>query len=112
MKAEAKEITPKAQFYDYDRDTNAIKNATENADRAGVGALCQFARQAVSDLEPPVGPPDLVIVNPPYGERIGNRKLLFSVYGALGKTLLERFGGWRVGLVTSDGGLAKATGLP
>lgn len=53
-----------------------------------------------------------MIVNPPYGARIGNRKLLFALYGALGKTLKERFGGWRVGVITSDGGLAKATQLP
>ena len=112
MKDSAQVTMPEARFYGYDRDAGAVKNAAENADRAGVGAACIFARQAVSDLEPPEGPPGLVIVNPPYGERIGNRKLLFSVYGALGKTLLERFSGWRVGLVTSDGGLAKATGLP
>ncbi len=111
-KSEATVVVPHARFYGYDRDAGAVKNATENAARAGVGDWCRFARQAVSDLEPPEGPPGLVIVNPPYGERIGNRKLLFSVYGALGKTLLDRFGGWRVGLVTSDGGLAKATGLP
>jgi putative N6-adenine-specific DNA methylase len=29
----------------------------------------------------------------------------------LGQTLQQRFAGWRVGIVTSDGGLAKATGL-
>ncbi|MCB2123736.1 MAG: class I SAM-dependent RNA methyltransferase, partial [Rhodobacteraceae bacterium] len=42
----------------------------------------------------------------------GNRNLLFGLYAALGGVLKERFGGWRVGLVTSDAGLAKATGLP
>ena len=30
----------------------------------------------------------------------------------LGKTLLARFSGWRVGLITSEPALAKATGLP
>jgi putative N6-adenine-specific DNA methylase len=52
------------------------------------------------------------MVNPPYGTRIGERKLLFALYGSLGTTLKTRFRGWRVGLVTSDAGLAKATGLP
>ena len=59
----------------------------------------------------PEGPPGLVMVNPPYGGGIGNKKLLYALYGALGKTLKERFSGWRVGIVTSEGGLAKATGL-
>jgi putative N6-adenine-specific DNA methylase len=53
-----------------------------------------------------------VLTNPPYGARIGNRKTLFGLYGSLGKVLGERFSGWRVGIVTSDDGLAKAVGLP
>lgn len=100
------------RFYGSDRDAGAIKGATENAERAGVGALTRFTRAPVSDLERPNGPPGLVIVNPPYGGRIGDRKLLFALHGSLGKVLLDRFRGWRVGIVTNDGGLAKATGLP
>jgi putative N6-adenine-specific DNA methylase len=52
------------------------------------------------------------MVNPPYGARIGERKLLFGLYGSLGEMLRREMRGWRVGLVTSDGGLARATGLP
>ena len=66
----------------------------------------------ISELTPPDGPPGLVIINPPYGSRIGDKKPLFGLYGALGKTLLARFGGWRIGLITTDASLAKATGLP
>ena len=51
------------------------------------------------------------MVNPPYGGRIGNRKLLFALYGGLGQVLRERCSGWRLGMVTNDGGLAKATGF-
>jgi len=76
-----------------------------------VADLCTFTRAAISDLQRPDGPPGLVMVNPPYGARIGNRKLLFALYGSLGAVLRDRFGGWRLGMVTSDGGLAKATGL-
>jgi putative N6-adenine-specific DNA methylase len=77
-----------------------------------VAGVCRFARAAVSDLAPPEGlAPGIVLTNPPYGGRIGERKLLFGLYGALGAVLRERFAGWSVGIVTSDGGLAKATGL-
>jgi putative N6-adenine-specific DNA methylase len=65
----------------------------------------------VADLTAPEGPPGLVIVNPPYGARIGNRNLLFALYGSFGTVMKERFRGWRVGIVTSDKGLARATGL-
>jgi putative N6-adenine-specific DNA methylase len=99
------------KFYGSDRDDGAIRSSTANAARAGVGDLCVFTRAAVSDLIRPEGPPGLVMVNPPYGARIGNRKLLFGLYGSLGNVLKERFGGWRFGMVTSDAGLAKATGL-
>ncbi|PIE11972.1 MAG: RNA methyltransferase [Rhodobacterales bacterium] len=99
-------------FYGSDRDSGAISGATANAERAGVSDLCQFRQGAVSDLERPAGPPGLVIVNPPYGARIGSRKPLFAAHDALGRRLMEAFSGWRVGIITSDAGLAKATGLP
>jgi putative N6-adenine-specific DNA methylase len=53
-----------------------------------------------------------VIVNPPYGDRIGNKSRLKSLYRALGHALLTRFQGWRVGLITNEQALADATGLP
>ncbi|MGV6849960.1 MAG: THUMP domain-containing class I SAM-dependent RNA methyltransferase [Marinibacterium sp.] len=95
-----------------DRDAGAGRMAGENACRAGLADLARFHVAAVSDVVPPDGSPGLVMVNPPYGARIGNRKLLFGVYGALGATLKARFSGWRVGLVTSDDALARAAGLP
>lgn len=105
--------TPSApMFFGFDRNDGAIRGAVKNAERAGVADLVRFERQAISDLVPPKGvAPGIVIVNPPYGGRIGERKLLFGLYGALGARLAEAFRGWRVGIITSDGGLAKATGL-
>ncbi|SFP66266.1 THUMP domain-containing class I SAM-dependent RNA methyltransferase [Tranquillimonas alkanivorans] len=103
---------PAARFFGSDRDAGAVRSSQANAERAGVAAWTEFRQQAVSDLKPPEGPPGLVMVNPPYGGRIGNRKLLFALYGALGETLRTRFRGWRVGIVTNDPGLAKATKLP
>ncbi|MEI4231456.1 THUMP domain-containing class I SAM-dependent RNA methyltransferase [Roseovarius sp. D22-M7] len=100
------------QFIGYDRDAGAVRMAAQNAERAEVGDLTRFACQPISDLVRPEGPPGLVMVNPPYGARIGNRKLLFGLYARLGEVLMREMHGWRVGLVTSDGGLAKTTGLP
>ncbi len=100
------------RFFGSDRDDGAIRGASENAKRAGVDGCVLFSRNAVSDVQRPDGPPGLVIVNPPYGGRIGDRKLLFSLHGAFGEVMRSRFRGWRVGMVTNDGGLAKATKLP
>ena len=101
------------QFFGYDRDDGAISNALGNAERAGVSSQTTFAHQPISGLVPPKGvAPGLVILNPPYGSRIGNKKPLFALYGTIGQVLNEQFKGWRVGIVTSDSGLAKATKLP
>ena len=98
--------------YGFDRDPGAIRAATDNAARAGVADRTAFRQQVLSDLTPPDGPPGLVIVNPPYGARIGEKSDLFPLYGTLGKVLLTRFSGWRAAIVTTEGGLARATGLP
>jgi putative N6-adenine-specific DNA methylase len=95
-----------------DRDAGAVRMGRENADRSSVGALTDFRQLDVCELTPPQGAPGLVIVNPPYGARIGEGKNLQPLYRSLGQVLLERFAGWRVGLVTSETQLAQATGLP
>ncbi|GAD55095.1 THUMP domain-containing class I SAM-dependent RNA methyltransferase [Limimaricola cinnabarinus] len=100
------------RFAGSDRDAGAISGARANAERAGLDDIASFGHAAISDAAPADGPPGLVIVNPPYGGRIGNKKLLYRLHGALGETLRRNFRGWRVGIVTSEPGLARATGLP
>ncbi len=100
------------QFYGSDRDAGAIRAATANANRAGVGKICQFQCHAISDVSRPAGPPGLVIVNPPYGARIGENRQLYALYASLGRAMTDRFQGWRVGMITTDAALARATGLP
>ncbi|WP_299552544.1 class I SAM-dependent RNA methyltransferase [uncultured Tateyamaria sp.] len=103
---------PEVRLTGSDRDQGVIAMAQANAERAGVADLVQFDQGSAGDITPPDGPPGLVIVNPPYGARIGNKKALYPVYGRLGQVLAERFSGWHVGIVTSEASLAKATGLP
>jgi putative N6-adenine-specific DNA methylase len=83
-----------------------------NAERAGVAAYTEFQQLDIREIMPPEGKPGLVVVNPPYGARIGDRKPLMELHTALGEALIARFSGWRVGLITTDAALAKATGLP
>lgn len=104
--------SPKVRFCGSDRDAGAVDMARSNALRAGVDDLATFCVANAGEATPPVGPAGLVIVNPPYGTRIGDKKALFPVYGRLGQVLQERFSGWRIGIITSEGGLAAATGLP
>ncbi len=103
---------PSVRFYGSDRDAGAVAMSRANAERAGIAAFTQFEQRTISELMAPEGPPGLVIINPPYGARIGDRKRLQSLYRALGQTLSAKFAGWRVGLITTEASLAGATGLP
>ncbi len=100
------------RFYGSDRDEGAIKMSHENAMRAGVSALTEFKQQTISDMVPPTATPGLVIMNPPYGTRIGDKRKLVPLYKTLGDVLRMRFAGWRVGIITTDAALAGATRLP
>lgn len=100
------------RFHGSDRDQGAIAMSTANAARAGIADFTNFQTRPISDLTAPGGPPGLVITNAPYGGRIGNKKPLYGLYAAFGARMLEQFSGWRVGLITSESSLAKATGLP
>ena len=111
MQKKAPEIGGGIRFFGFDRDAGAVAMSAANAERAGVSSVTEFVQRPIADLVPPDGPSGLVIVNPPYGGRIGNKGALHGLYGAFGKVMRERFCGWRVAMVTSDGGLARATGL-
>lgn len=112
MRAVKSERTPSVRFYGSDRDAGAIEMSLANAERAGVTAFTTFKQGTISDALPPCETPGLVIINPPYGARIGDKKKLMPLYRAMGQTLKERFTGWRVGLITSEHTLAQATELP
>jgi putative N6-adenine-specific DNA methylase len=103
---------PIARFYGSDRDAGAIRMSHANASRAGVSDFVEFQQHAISDLAAPEGLPGLVIVNPPYGDRIGDKKRLSSLYRSLGQTLQSRFLGWRAAVITNEPSLASTTGLP
>lgn len=112
MKAVKSQRSPDFHFYGSDRDAGAIAMSQANAERAAVTALTTFQQATISEILPPSGAPGLVILNPPYGTRIGDKRKLQVLYRALGQRLLEHFKGWRVGILTTNAALAHASGLP
>lgn len=112
MRAVNSRRPPAALCYGSDRDEAAVAMSQANAERAGVADGAAFHRCTIGDIVPPDGRPGLVIVNPPYGERLAASRDLAPLYRALGHSLLSRFAGWRAGIVTSERDLAYATGLP
>jgi putative N6-adenine-specific DNA methylase len=103
---------PIVKFYGSDRDAGAILSSQANAKRAGVEDYVSFKKASISDLQRPDGAAGLVIVNPPYGTRIGDKRPLFDLHAAFGHVMRERFQSWRVAMITTDAALAKATKLP
>nr|WP_306296446.1 class I SAM-dependent RNA methyltransferase [Acidomonas methanolica] len=102
---------PGARFHGSDRDAGAVAMSRANAERAGVSAFTVFRQCGVSEIVPPEGRPGLLITNPPYGARLGDKRALAPLYRAFGHVARERFAGWRVGIVTTEPELARATGL-
>ena len=85
--------------------------ASENAERAGISQLASFQQQSIENLEPPEGPPGILMINPPYGTRLGNKAPLMGLYRSLGNVIRTKFPGWSVGIITTDKEFARATGL-
>lgn len=99
LDAEKEELEFK--FYGYDIDNKVIKNAKDNARNAGVDQVIEFKKESVATVEPPVEK-GLIIVNPPYGARIGDEDNLRDVYRDLSFTLKHRFKGWDAWILSGN----------
>ncbi|MEY2700786.1 MAG: hypothetical protein RIQ52_1541 [Pseudomonadota bacterium] len=93
-----------------DQDARVIRMAEANAERAGVSDVVSFAVRPVEQLSTTL-PYGLVLVNPPYGERMGDVDALRGVYRMLGGQLKAHFTGWKVGLFTGNPELAFQLGV-
>ena len=90
----------------------ALQMAGQNAGAAGVGHAVRFDRLDVAAARPPAGPPGLLLCNPPYGERLGDERLLAGLYRRMGEAAAAHWPGWRVLVFTANDALARAVPLP
>ncbi|MBO5245836.1 MAG: class I SAM-dependent RNA methyltransferase [Eubacterium sp.] len=99
---EAQELVnphPETMIQGYDIDEKVIGIARENARRAGVEHLIHFQRRPVSELNHPKKY-GFIITNPPYGERLEEKKDLPALYRQIGEAY-ERLDDWSMYLITS-----------
>lgn len=89
-----------------DLRSDAIQHARQNAKTAGVGHLLKFVRQDACARKAE-GPPGWLIMNPPYGERIGERKEVERLYGDLARRLPEHWVGWHVAILSGNARLGE-----
>lgn len=83
----------------YDIDAEVIKAARENAKRAGVEHMIHFQQRPLADLSHPKKY-GFIISNPPYGERLEDKKDLPALYRQIGERY-KALDSWSMYLITA-----------
>lgn len=90
-------------FFGSDNASLMIEIAKRNAQSAGVAGFVHLHKRDLAHLERPAGfEHGLLITNPPYGERMGERENLPTLYRSLGERLREHFTGWRAAILVAE----------
>jgi putative N6-adenine-specific DNA methylase len=110
-KAKRREISADLLF-GYDQSEKAVQQARRAMKSLGLSEKVKIERRAFSQFQPPaaVGA-GMLIMNPPYGDRLGSTEELRPLYKLIGDTLKQQLKGWRAGIFTGSSDLAKSIGL-
>lgn len=90
----------KIEIFGSDIDGKAIKLATRHAERAGLKDKIKFAVRPVSELKSEFSR-GTIVTNPPYGERVYDKKEAESCYKDFGAAY-KNLDGWSAFTITSD----------
>ena len=98
----------------YDADISAVRRATDNIVRLGLESTVRIRCKSLSALTRPTHRElvtGLVVMNPPWGERMGDAAGLRHLYHSIGEVISREFTDWSAAVLTSDVSLGKAIGL-
>lgn len=95
------------RLYGADRDPGAIAAAGVNLEAAGLDEDAYLKRADGFEWEPPAGP-GLVLVNPPYGERLD---LTEEMWPRLGDLFKQRYQGYKAVVLAGGEDMGKNIGL-
>ncbi|MDQ7834706.1 MAG: class I SAM-dependent RNA methyltransferase [Humidesulfovibrio sp.] len=109
LHAQAKKTLP-CRILASDNDPQAVEAARQNARTAGVEDHIEFSVADFRETEVPEGP-GVCVLNPEYGERLGDIAQLAETYAAIGDFFKQRLPGWRGYVFTGNAELAKRVGL-
>ena len=93
-----------------DRNPAVVKMARSNARRAGVESLIKFGVGDFARITVPEGG-GVVVLNPEYGERLGDLDELGATYHRIGDFFKQHCAGFRGFILTGNRELAKKVGL-
>ncbi len=94
-----------------DYNPKAIENARKNAIAAGVHQLIDFVVCDFAETEVPQNAAGVMMINPEYGERLGEAKELEATYRRIGDFMKQKCGGYFGYIFTGNMELAKKIGL-
>ncbi|MCR4653703.1 MAG: class I SAM-dependent RNA methyltransferase [Eubacterium sp.] len=94
------DLSVKTNIQGYDLDEEAVRFARENAKLAGVDHLIHFQQRSVAELSHP-GKYGFIVTNPPYGERLEEKKDLPALYETLGGRTFGKLGTWSLYVITA-----------
>ena len=94
----------------YDLDNRALLLAGRNSAKAGLEGQIHFFHSALQEFRPE-GDKGVVIINPPYGKRLGEEDDLRELYCQIGDIMKKYCRGWTGYVLTGNLELAKYIGL-
>ena len=78
-----------------------LSSARSNLKSARLHKDVKLMVSPFAELKPPPGNPGLIIINPPYGERIRLNDII-GLYKSIGNTLKQEFAGYQAWVISSD----------
>jgi putative N6-adenine-specific DNA methylase len=99
----------KLNFFASDIDPKAVKLATRHAERAGVKDKIKFSVADVKNVKCDLSG-GTIVTNPPYGERVYDRREAEECYASLGK-VFKTLDNWSLFAITSANNFEKKFGL-
>ncbi|MFY7900549.1 MAG: class I SAM-dependent RNA methyltransferase, partial [Chitinophagaceae bacterium] len=94
-----------------DYNARAIENARKNAQAAGVEKLIEFSICDFALTKVPENGGGVMMINPEYGERLGDITELEATYSRMGDFMKQKCGGYMGYIFTGNLDLAKKIGL-
>jgi len=91
----------KLEIYASDIDKKAVSSAKENAEEAGVLDDIVFSVLDASKLDSKGMQGGIIVTNPPYGQRIGDRQSMDKLYDGFSK-FLKQNPTWSMFVITAD----------
>jgi putative N6-adenine-specific DNA methylase len=93
-------------IYGSDLYGRSLGHAALNLREAGLEEAVRLKQVNLLELSPPA-PSGLLVTNPPYGVRLGEKEQLAAFYPQLGDALKQRFDGWTAHIFSGDPDLPK-----